>query len=92
MSYSINVRGTSVASVLGDVVERLDEVVKQQAVHALDRDDAEDTVECFLALVGEPPEGQELSVSVAGSVATVDGRVTGVGVSVTINLITPIAG
>lgn len=68
MSYSFNVRAASKAEALAKVTEKLDEVVKQQSCHTVDRDQALAAFNLFLALSPEPAEGHDLAVNMNGYV------------------------
>lgn len=92
MSFSFNVRAQSKDQALEAVNAKLDEVVAQQPIHEKDRNRAQAAVEEYLLVVPEPGEGQELSVTVGGSIGTIDDVVASVGVNVSISIFTPIAG
>lgn len=92
MSYSINIRAASVVAAAALISAEFDTIVEQQPIHAADREAAEKAARSFLDLMGEPPEGHEMSISVSGSIsrwlagATTE-AVTGVGVSVSVSLV-----
>jgi hypothetical protein len=67
MSYSFNVRGATVALAVATIAPKFDEVVSSQPVHAKDRDAAVAAGTALAGLVSEPGEGQEVSISVNGS-------------------------
>ena len=69
MSYSISVRAVSVAAAALAVSAQLDEIVAQQPIHEADRAQALAATEAFLGLVREPGEGEEITVSLSGSVS-----------------------
>ena len=69
MSYSFNVRAADKAAARAAVAAELDKVVEAQPLHSIDRIHAEAAADAFLDLIGDPGEGQEVSVSVNGSVA-----------------------
>lgn len=87
MSYSFNVRGATKALALAAIAAKLDETVAAQPIHAADRQAAEETAKTFVAMLGEPADGQEVSVSVNGYASRYgvepDAPFTGVGISVT---------
>jgi hypothetical protein len=66
MSFSFNVRAPSADEAKRLVVLKMDEVVSSQPVHAQDRRLAEVTAGALAEFV-KLEEGQELSVSVSGS-------------------------
>lgn len=69
MSYSFTVSAPDKAAAKSAVSAKLDEVMAQQPSHALDRNMAEASAHSFIDLLpGDAPAGQELSVSVNGSV------------------------
>lgn len=68
MSYSLSVRAATKAAALAEVIAKLDEVVKQQPVHAADRQQAEAAATVMVTVVPEPTDAQDVSVSVSGSV------------------------
>jgi hypothetical protein len=68
MSYSFNVRGADKAAARAAAVAELDKVVEQQPIHEADRNLAEKTAGGVLELIGDPADGQEISLSVAGSI------------------------
>lgn len=88
MSYSFNVRAASKAAVVAAASAELDKVVAAQPVHAAERAQAQAAVEAFVGLVAEP-EGtdQELSVSVNGSVGSIDGELRGCGFGVYVGFV-----
>lgn len=68
MSYSFNVRAASKAAVLGLVATKLDEVVQQQGVHAVDRDQAAAAAAAFVGLLPDD-DAQDVQVGLAGYVS-----------------------
>lgn len=48
------------------IAAELDKMVGQQPVHEHDQKQAQAVAETFLLLIGEPGEGQQVSVSVCG--------------------------
>lgn len=81
MSYSFTVRGSTRAEVRFLVAAELDKVVEAQPVHAADRVAAEEVANTFISLVPEDAD-KDFVVSMHGSVCTVDGKLTSVGVGV----------
>jgi len=69
MTYSFNVRAADKAAARAAVAAELDKVVEAQPIHAADRAQAAAAADAFLDLIGDPGEGQEVSVSVCGSVS-----------------------
>lgn len=69
MSYSFNVLAASAATAALAVAAKLDETVAQQPIHEADKAQAYTTTEQLLDLVREPAEGEQISVSVSGSVS-----------------------
>lgn len=68
MSYSIGVQGANVAAALANLATAFDEqVLKHQAMHARDRDAALATAEAMAKQLGAQPEGQEVRLSLSGS-------------------------
>lgn len=68
MSYGFSVRGATVALAAAAVASKFDEVVATQPVHAKDREGAIAAATTFAGLISEPGEGQEVMISVSGSV------------------------
>ena len=66
MSYSFSVRGATVALAVAAIAPKFDEVVSCQPAHAKDRDAAVAAGTAIAALVSEPGDGQEVSISVSG--------------------------
>lgn len=67
MSYSFNVIAGTKAEAKAKVAAKLAEVVAQQPIHALERDQAQATADAFIDLAPDRPE-MDLSVSLHGSV------------------------
>ncbi len=89
MSYSFNVRAADKAGARAAVAAELDKVVAQQPIHAADRAQAAAAVDAFLDLIGDPGEGQEVSVSVNGSVSRYDSdSLTSASVGVNVCILT----
>lgn len=86
MSFSFNVRVASASLVLAAVTTKLDDVITSQPIHEHDKAAALATVEALTALVGEPKEGEELSVSVNGSIWKTGETIGGVSVGVNISV------
>lgn len=69
MSYSFSLKAATKAAALAAAAAKFDaEVLAQQPVHRVDRDAALANAEKHLALVAEPVEGEEVSLSMYGSV------------------------
>jgi len=88
MSYGFNVRAASKADAVSQIAVKLDEVVASQPIHDVDRAKAETLVGSFLELIEEPSDGQEISISLNGSIGTIDGAVTHANVGVGIAIVT----
>lgn len=67
MSYSFSVAAASKALALAAASAELDKVVAAQAVHHNDHDLAEAAIDALLEATREPSEGEEVRVSVSGS-------------------------
>lgn len=68
MSYSIGVVAATIQAAREALAVKFDEtVVKHQAVHAKDRDQALAAADAFLALLGPQPDNQDVSISLSGS-------------------------
>lgn len=67
MSYSIGVRAATKALVLEKVAEELNKVAAAQPVHDRDRGEAYEAAKAFVGVLAEPAAGQEVVVSVSGS-------------------------
>lgn len=72
MSYSFSVTGTTKREVTGKIVAELTKVVDYQPAHRLDMFQAQTNAEAVVALMGEPPAGQQYYVYVAGSIYAPD--------------------
>jgi hypothetical protein len=101
MSYSFTVRAERAADCLFSAVAELDRVIEQQPVHAADRAGAEAAIKGMLgALAATPGEGEEVQVSVHGSVqwrgslGSEDNPavVSVANVQVTVSIVTKLAG
>lgn len=90
MSYSFNVRAADKAAACAAVAAELEKVVASQPIHEHDVAQAQAAADAFIDLVGEVA-GLELSVSVNGSVYTVDGVFRGASVGVNVGLANPVA-
>lgn len=66
MSYSFHVRGATKAEAAEALVAKLDETVREQPVHAKDRDAIEANARAVIGLMPEPAEGVDLVVSCNG--------------------------
>lgn len=69
MSYSFNVLAASTALAAAAVATKLDETVAQQPIHEADKAQAQVAVDSLLPLLREPGDGEQISVSVSGSVS-----------------------
>lgn len=69
MSYSFNILAASVAAASVAVATKLDETVAAQPIHEADKAQAQAATEQMLALLRAPAEGEQISVSVSGSVS-----------------------
>ncbi len=69
MSYSFNILAATAALAAAAVATKLDDTVTQQPIHEADKDQAKTAVESLLPLLREPEEGEQISVSVSGSVS-----------------------
>lgn len=69
MSYSFSAKGGTKAEALEAVKAKLAEVVTSQPVHSRDQDQAAATTEAMLGVVVDPAEGEEVNVSVSGSLS-----------------------
>lgn len=94
MSYSFNIRGATAAALVAALPAKFDEVVVSQPVHSNDRDQAIAAATAMVGIVSAPPEGQELSVSVSGSLSWRSGdglteayEFTGAGISVHVSTV-----
>lgn len=86
MSYSFSVRAATKGAVLNLIEAELDKVVAGQPIHAEDRAQALDVAESFVDLI-ELGEGQELNVSMFGSIGAGAEGVTSAGVGVTVTAV-----
>jgi hypothetical protein len=94
MSYSFSVVGTSKADVKQKIADSFINVVTSQPSHAADRDAAQAAGGAMVDVLGDPAEGQEILVSMHGSLSwqhDVPETFTGasVGVSATLRAKTP---
>lgn len=67
MSYSFSIRAATKAAAIAAAAVKLDEVVAQQPVHKVDRDQALAAVEAFVNILPDD-EARDVSLSVHGSV------------------------
>lgn len=67
MSYGFNFRAATKADAVAALAPKFDEVVAAQPVHAADRDIAIGAATAFINTLAEPGDGEEVSVSVSGS-------------------------
>ena len=68
MSYSFTVRGITAAAALAPAAAQMDEVVRQQPPHKVDRDAALANAQAHLDLLAQPTEDQEIVLSMNGSI------------------------
>jgi len=87
MSYSFTVRAASKEEAISKVAAELDKVVELQAVHAADREQAQTAAEAFIAVVPDPKDDQDLSVSVSGSLTSTVAGVVGGSISVSAEVV-----
>jgi len=69
MSYSFNILAATSVLAAAEVAAKLDETVASQPIHEADKAQAQAAVDSLLPLLREPAEGEQLSVSVSGSVS-----------------------
>ncbi|MGJ0508923.1 MAG: hypothetical protein ACR652_17705 [Methylocystis sp.] len=86
MSYSFTVRAASKAEANQKVADELANVVASQPVHEADRDQAQAAATAFIGLL-RFDETQDISVSVNGSVWSVDGGLNSAGIGVSVSLV-----
>jgi hypothetical protein len=86
MSYSFSITAKTKDEAGLKVEAELAKVVDQQRSHSADRQAAQDAAEAFIDVLADPGEGEEIFVSVNGSVAyyghTAPHRFTSASVSV----------
>lgn len=87
MSYSFSIVASNKADAKDKIAAQFDDVVKNQPVHAIDRDAAQANAEAFLAVLADPSETQEISGSVSGYVSWAnEGHFTSASASATFSL------
>lgn len=69
MSYSFNILAATASLAATAVATKLDETVGQLPIHEADKAQAQAAVESLLPLLRQPEEGEQVSVSVSGSVS-----------------------
>lgn len=69
MSYSLSLRAASILALAAAAAAALDNVIEAQPAHARDKDAALANLDAHAKLVGEPAEGEELIVSMHGSIS-----------------------
>ena len=69
MSYSFNVLAATSVLATAAVATKLDQTVSEQPIHEADKSQAQAAVDSLLPLLREPAEGEQISVSVSGSVS-----------------------
>jgi len=70
MSYSFSIRAATKAAAIAAAAVKLDEVVAQQPIHKVDRDQALAAVEAFVNILPDD-EAKDVAVIVNGSVGWV---------------------
>lgn len=92
MSYSFSFTAANKAEAKQKAEAELDRVVQQQPVHRNDQKQALAAVCSFVDLMPEPSDGQEVNVSVSGSVSwtgtsSADGSadISGAGLHITVS-------
>ena len=92
MSFSIGSKGETREAVLTDLTKAMDDVVKAQAIHSVDRDIALCSATSYLAALPEAGEGKGYAVSMHGSVSWVGdmaaSNVSSVNVGITASIVT----
>lgn len=87
MSYSIGARASTIGAVEIMITAKLDEVIKQQPIHAKDREQALAAVNSFLGIM-TPDDSKDVQVSLNGSVTWFGDmsaeNIVGAGVSVSV--------
>jgi hypothetical protein len=68
MSYSFTFKATSREDAKRQLGQQFDAVVKQQATHDADRAAAQAATERFIDTINEPQGGQQIHVTVYGSI------------------------
>jgi hypothetical protein len=68
MSYSFSVSAASKADAKSKVAERMAEIVASQPNHKVDQDAAVSAANAFIDVLHDPEEGQQVNVSMSGSV------------------------
>lgn len=87
MSFSIPLKGATIAEVQGEALPALERIAEEQTAHAADMDAALNVLSAYLELLGEPPEGMYISGGMSGSVGVWDGRLQSVAVAVNLQFI-----
>jgi hypothetical protein len=91
MSYSFTVAATSATLAAAAAGAELDNVVAHQPIHAHDRALAENAITGALALLADPPESQDVRVTVSAALSwgsTPDPeQFTGVSLSIAVDMV-----
>jgi hypothetical protein len=69
MSYSFSAKGDDKAAALAAAAAQFDKMLEQQPVHTRDREAAMANLRAHLDLVEEPNEGEQVTISMHGSVS-----------------------
>ncbi len=88
MSYSFSIKADSKDEAAKLVEAELAKVVEQQPVHAADYQAAQEVAEGFIAILADPGESEQISVSVYGSLSwRTEGVLTGANVNVSASIV-----
>lgn len=68
MSYSFNVRAATKEAAIAGVIEKMDQVVASQPIHAADREPTIEAAKAFVNLIPEDDQ-KDVQVNVSGSVS-----------------------
>lgn len=87
MSYYFSVKAKTKAEARDKVAAELANVVTSQPVHVADRQAAQDAANIFIAMLGDPRDGECVNVTVSGSLGWRDTNIfTAASVSVQASL------
>lgn len=91
MSYSFNFTAANRSEAKQKASTEMDRVVQQQPIHSNDQAQAKAAVESFIDIVPEPADGQQIAVSVSGSVSWRGGtdvaEIGGAGVQISVGTV-----
>ena len=88
MSYSFGVRGATKAAVMEKLAVEFDKVVAGQAIHSVDRSQAQDAAEAFLGVLPQSDGDQDIFMSVSGFVGwKADNVIISTGVNVSVSFV-----